>query len=62
MNEVPTGLQVAASSRSWDWLQIKCVLHERVGRGRRCRVSGVGARFICASQRGFLVGKLMLAL
>lgn len=59
MNEVSTGLQVAASSRSWDWLQIKCVA-QRGGEGQG--VSGVGARFICASQRGFLVGKLMLAL
>lgn len=59
MYEVPAGVQVVASSRSWDWLQIKCVARSR-GWGKE--VSGVGARFTCASQRGFLVGKLMLAL
>lgn len=41
MNEVPTGLQVAASSRSWDWLQIKCVARD-IGEGQE--VSGVGCR------------------
>lgn len=56
MYEVPAGLQVVASSRSWDWLQIKCVARNRGWEG------GVGARFTYASQRGFLVGKLMLAL